>query len=108
MDTATSPAGKPPQALSGHCVVDSDFAVVLEERFGIPTAFILRALEGEPHQPAIALCRWAIRHEEPNGTLLVRAREHKLGRAPARARGGISPPLRGPPQPRRGVRHPSP
>jgi hypothetical protein len=74
-----------------HRVVDADFAAVLEERFGIPTAFILRALKGEPHQPAVALCRLATRYEEPNGTLLMLARKFGRGRA-RRQRTAATPP----------------
>jgi hypothetical protein len=81
-----------------HRVVDDQLAAVLEKDFGIPTAFILRALEGEPHQPAIALCRLATRFEERNGTLLMLARKFGRGRArrqrtaatPARGHGEIS------------------
>ena len=64
-----------------HHVVGADFAAVLEERFGMPTAFVLRALEGEPLQPAVALCRIATRYDEPNGTLLMLARKFRRGRA---------------------------
>ena len=76
-----------------HCVVDSDFAAVLEEHFGIPTAFILRALKGESHQSALALCRLATSFEKPNGTLLMLAR--KFGRGRPRRRRMPCPPPRG-------------
>lgn len=66
---------------TSHRVVDADFAAVLEEHFGIPTCVVLMALEGESRSRAVALCRWASRHEEPNGTLLVRAPKYRRGRA---------------------------
>ncbi len=63
-----------------HRAVDASFGAILREYFGIPTAFVLRALEGEPRQRAVALCRLATRYEEPNGTLLMLARKFGRGR----------------------------
>jgi hypothetical protein len=99
VSTETSPAEKSPLTFNEHRVVDADFAAGLEERFGIPMVFILRSLEGEAHHPAIALCGWASRHEERNGTLLMLARKFGRGRArrqstpgtPPRGRGQVSP-----------------
>ena len=99
MNTETSPAKKSPQASNGPCVVDADFAAVLEEHFGIPAAFVLRALEGEPRCRSIAMCRYASHQVEPNGTLLMLARRFGRGRArrqrtaatPPRGHGRVSP-----------------
>lgn len=82
-----------------HRVVDADFAAVLEEHLGIPTCVVLMALEGESRSRAVALCRWASRHEEPNGTLLVwapkyrrvRARRQRTAATPPRGHGRVSP-----------------
>ncbi len=73
---------RPITLITKHRVVDEAYAVRLQERFGIPTAFVLRALGGEPRQPAVALCRLGARYREPNGTLLMLAR--RFGRGPAR------------------------
>lgn len=108
MTNETPAAGKSPQASNGPCAVDADFAAILEERFGIPTAYVLRALKGEPHQPAVALCRLATRYEEPNGTLLMLARKFGRGRA-RRQRTATTPPRgHGRVSPRPSVDRPSP
>ena len=91
MNTETSPAKKYPQTSNGSCVVDADFAAVLEERFGIPAAFVLGALEGEPRCRSIAMCRYASHQVEPNGTLLMLARRFGRGRA-RRPRTAATPP----------------
>jgi hypothetical protein len=78
---------------TSHRVVNEAYAVRLQERFGIPTAFVLRALKGEPRQRAVALCRLATRYEEPNGTLLMLARRFGTGRA-RRQRTATTPPRR--------------
>ena len=76
-----------------HGLVDVRFAAVLEEHFGIPTAFVLRAPRGEPHQPAVALCRLATRYKERNETRLILPRG--FGRGQARRRRIPCPPPRG-------------
>ncbi len=99
MTNETPAAEKSPQASNEPYVVNAEFAAVLEKDFGIPRAFILRALKGEPHQPAIARCRLATRYEEPSGTLLMLARKFRRGRTrrqrtattPPRGHGRISP-----------------
>ena len=87
MRTLADPV-KPPMR---YRVVDADFAAVLEEHFGIPTCVMLTALEGEPLQPAVALCRIATHHQEPTGTLLMLARRFGRGRA-RRQRTAATPP----------------
>ena len=80
-------------------VVDEAYAVRLQGRFGIPTAFVLRALKGEPRQRAVALCRLATRYQEANGTLLMltrrfgrgRARRQRTAATPPRGHGEVSP-----------------
>ena len=79
--------------------MDAGFAAAIEEHFGIPAAFVLGALEGEPRCRSIAMCRYASRQVEPNGTLLMLARRFGRGRArrprtaatPPRGRGRVSP-----------------
>ena len=95
VSTETSPAEKSPQASNGHNRVDEAYSARLQERFAIPAAFILRALEGEPRRRAVALCRWASRQDEPNGTLLVWTREHRMGRSRRRRAPGTPPPRHG-------------
>ncbi len=91
MKTETSPAKKSPQTSNGPCVVDAAFAATLGEHFGIPAAFVLRALEGEPRCRAIAMCRYASHQVEPNGTLLMLARRFGRGRT-RRPRTAAKPP----------------
>ena len=99
MNAKVYPAAKSPQTSNGPCVVDADFAAALEEHFGIPTPFVLMALEGEPRCRSIAMCRYASHQVEPNGTLLMLARRFGRGRArrprtaatPPRGRGDVSP-----------------
>jgi hypothetical protein len=98
----------PTTHLIRHPAVDAEFAAVLEKVFGIPTAFILRALKGEPLQPAIALCRWASRQEERNGTLLMLARKFERGRARRRRTAGTPPRGHGEVSPRPCVDCPGP
>jgi len=92
-----------PQTFGGGHVVDAEFAAVLEQRFGIPMAFILRALKGEPWQQAVALCRLATRHQERNGTLLMLARRFGRGRTRRRRTAGTLPRGRGRVSPRPSV-----
>ena len=47
-----------------HHVVDARFAALLSEDFGIPTATVLDALEGEPKKAAIAMCGWARKYHK--------------------------------------------
>ena len=91
MNTETPPTERSPQTSNGPCVVDADFAAVLEEHFGIPAAFVLRALEGERRCRAIAMCRYASHQVEPNRTLLMLARRFGRGRA-RRPRTAATPP----------------
>lgn len=73
------PAVNPDQASTRHLVVDRKFAAILTEDFGIKSAVILRALDGEPKRQAIALCEWAERTSDPTGALLAWARKHHAG-----------------------------
>lgn len=80
MTTEISPARKPPQVSTRHIVVDSRFAALLEEDFGIPAPTILTALEGEPQKAAIAICEWASRQGNPARALTSWAKKHGKGR----------------------------
>ena len=71
-----------PRVLRGstrHLTTDARFAAILAEDFGIPSAEILRALEGEPRRQAIEICAWAEKTREPEKALSNWARKHRKG-----------------------------
>lgn len=71
-----------PRVLRGstrRLTTDARFAAILAEDFGIPTAQILSALEGEPRRQAIEICAWAEKTQEPEKALANWARKHRKG-----------------------------
>ena len=72
-------------ATTSHIKVDTRFAGLLSEDFGISKPKILSALEGESQKQAIEVCQWAARTDEPGKALLNWAKKHgKGGYAPRR------------------------
>ena len=74
-----------------HHTTDQRFATILTEDFGIPTATVLHALEGEPQKAAISICEWAFeKTDDPARALVAWAQRHGRGayRVPSVARDG--------------------
>ncbi|PLS81218.1 MAG: hypothetical protein CYG60_26020 [Actinobacteria bacterium] len=77
---------KPADRSTRHHVVDSRFAAILTQDFGIETVVILDALEGEPQKAAIKILAWAERTGDPARALVAWARKHNKGRCRRAAR----------------------
>lgn len=74
-------------ATTSHIKVDTRFAGLLSEDFGISKPKILSALEGEPQKQAIEVCQWAACTDEPGKALLNWAKKQgKGGYTPRRRR----------------------
>jgi hypothetical protein len=75
---------------TAHIKVDSRFAGILSEDFGIDQHTIMRALSGEPQREAIALVEWAAGTDNPAKALIAWARKHRRGSF-RKARRNMSP-----------------
>lgn len=64
---------------TAHIKVDTRFAGLLSEDFGIDTETIRKALGGEPQRAAISIAEWASKTDDPAKALIAWARKHRRG-----------------------------